>query len=192
VPLRPVSELGLVDITDVPARTNRTATRGDSTRRKPDAGRRAAKSRSGSARKPKAAPSTRAERTKDADAQVRPSGKPRRPSASTTNGERSRGRSKAAGGTGSGGTTRSATTRTPKRPNGSASTTRGATTARRQTAAGSRTRVNAASRDTHRARNGPRPNQPKPSSGAKIGIYALAGASLVAGGLLFARAALHR
>jgi len=292
VPLRPVSELGLVEITDVPARGNRTAIRGQSTRarsrpskplrgdsandrqvearddrpqsarastqRKPDAGRRTSKSlaagsqpsapgksrRSGaskrlepsqsrapstpklartaaataensggksklarsstatdlgstserrSARRPRNVPSTRTDQMNVVDAPGRGSSTPRRMSATTTDSARSRNRSKAVSDTGSGGATRSATTRTPKRPSGSsAGTTRGATTARRQNSAGSRTTRNAASRDRHRSRNGPRPNQPKPSSGAKIGIYALAGASLVAGGLLLARAALHR
>jgi hypothetical protein len=264
VPLRPVSELGLVDITEVPARGTRTATRshstparshpsqplrsnsandpqveaeGDrpqgrraSTQRKPDAGLQAAKSRAAStskrgstppataedsggksnrarssnatkpgttserrsARRPRNAPPTRADQTKGADAQARPSSKPRGPSASTTNSERSRSRSAAATDTGSGGATRRATTRTPKRPNDSASRTRGATAARRQTTAASRGKRNAASWDGHRSRNGQRPDQTKPSSAAKVGIYALAGASLVAGGLLFARAALRR
>ena len=264
MPLRPVSELGLVDITDVPARGAGTATRNRSTRalsrpsqplrtnsandrqveaevdrprearastqRKPDAGRRAAKSQGGSrakrgstapstaegsdgkssrarlstpaesgvtserrgARRPRNAPSTRANQTKRADAQARPSSKERRASASTTNLERSRGRSKAATDAGSGGTTPSATTRTPKRPSGSASRTRGATTARRQTTAGSPSRRHAALGDKHRSRSGLRPAPGKPSSAAKVGVYALAGASLVGAGLLFARAALHR
>jgi hypothetical protein len=263
VPLRPVSELGLVDITDVPARGTRTATRSRSTRarshpsqprrsnpannrqveaeverprgtrastpRKPDAGRRAAKSRAASAskrgvtapataedsggksnrprssdapkpgttserrsaRRPRNAPSTRAEETKGVDAQARPVSKPRRPSARSTNSERSRSRSANARDTGSGGTTRSAT-RTPKRPNDFANRTRGATAARGQATAGPRGKRTAASRDGHRSRNGLRHGQTKPSSAAKVGIYALAGASLVAGGLLFARAALHR
>jgi hypothetical protein len=264
VPLRPVSELGLVEITDVPARGNRTESRGRSTRarshpqqplrsksandrqvqaevdrpqggrastqRKPDAGRQAAKSRAASvpkrgstapataedpggksnrarsrtaanlgaaserrsARRPRNAAATRTDRTKGADDQPRAKSKPPRPSASTTNAERSRGRSKAARDPGSGGSARSASTRTPKRSNDSPSRTRGATTARRQPSAGSRTMRTAASRDRHRSQNAPRPHRPKPTSGAKIGIYALAGASLVAGGLLFARAALHR
>jgi hypothetical protein len=264
VPLRPVSELGLVDITDVPARGTRTATRSHSTRarshpsqplrsnsandrqveaevdrpqgtrestqRKPDAGRRAAKSQAAStskrastapataedpggksnrarssnatkpgatserrsARRPRNAPSKRADQTKGADAQARASRKPRRTSASATSSERSQSRSKAAKDTGSAGATRTATTRTPKRPNGSGGRTRGAPTARRQTSPMPRTKRNAASRDRHRSRSGMRPDQTKPSSAAKIGIYALAGASLVAGGLLFARSALHR
>lgn len=263
MPLRPVSELGLVDITDVPARGTRTATRSQSTRarshpsqplrsnsandrqveaevdrppgtrastqRKPDPGRRAAKSRAAStpkrgsttpatpedpggksnrarsssatnlgarsvrrsSRRPRNAPSTGADRTKGADPEVRLDSKPGRSGVSTTKADRSRGRPKADRETGSDGTTRSATTRTPKRPNHSPSRAHGATTARRATA-GARSKRNAASRDEHRSRNGLRPDQTKPSSAAKVGIYALAGASLVAGGLLFARAALHR
>jgi len=170
VPLRPVSELGLVDITDVPERGTQAATRSHSKRARSHPSQSRAAStpkRVSTARNPrKAASSTRARPTKAADAQPRQNSKPRRPSAGTTNAERPRSRSKAARDTGSGGTTRSATTRTPKRPNGSASRTRGATTARRHTT--------------------------KPSSAAKVGIYALAGASLVAAGLLLARAALHR
>lgn len=228
MPLRPVSELGLVDITDVPARSNRTATRGDSTQRKRDAGGRAgtrgaagtpkrgstapatagrsggksnrARSRTAtnvgntserpSARKQRNVPGS--DQIKVVLAQEGVSSKSRGMSASTTSSERSRGRSKAASGSRSGGANRSATTRTPKRPNGPVDRTRGATTARRQTSAASRPKRNTAARDGHRSRNGPRPDHAKPSSATKLGIYALAGASLVAGGLLLARAALHR
>lgn len=230
MPLRPVSELGLVDITDVPARSNRTATRGDSTQGKRDAGRRAgtgraagtpkrgrtapataegsggksnrARSRTAtnvgntserpSARKQRNVPAIGSDQIKVALAQGGVSSKSRGMSASTTSLERSRGRSKAASDSRSGGANRSATTRTPKRPDGPVDRTRGATTARRQTPAGSRPKRNAAARDGHRSRNGPRPDHTKPSSATKLGIYALAGASLVAGGLLLVRAALHR
>jgi hypothetical protein len=290
VPLRPVSELGLVDLTDVPAREgNRTATRSRSTRarrspspplrsnsandrqaearadrpegapastrRKPAADRRASKSLAGSAqpsaaakgcrggaakrlepsqsraatarkigstapvkaedsggksnrarsstamklgntserdtRRPKNAESTRSDQIRRADADAHLSREPRRVSASTTSPARSRGRSKPARDTGSGGATRSATG-TRKQPNDSASTPRRATNVRRQAPAGSRSKGDHAPREVQRSRNGRGPERMKPPFAAKVGISVLMGAGLVAGGLLFARAAHHR
>jgi hypothetical protein len=262
VPLRPVSELGLVDITDVPARDgNRAASRRHSTRarkrqtqplprdsandhqvhargdrskgarastqRKPAAGRRAsktlaaapqtsapAKSRStGAAERlePSRTPSTpkrastapatpknsggrsnRSRSIKVADAQVHSKSQPRRTSASTaTSSERSRSRSKAATNNGSGDAAPSATRRGPKRSNRPGSAPRRVTTVGQQTSAGLRTKGSDDSRKVQRSRNGRR-DQTKPPLAAKIGISVLMGASLVAGGLLLARAALQR
>ena len=218
MPLRPVSELGLVDITDVPAREgNRTATRSRSTpassRMKPDAGRRAAKGqggaprpsalgnsgRSGAAKRPEPSQTRGASTPKPrsrAPATAKNSGgksnRAKSSTASTPTSERSGSRSKPARGASSVRGTRSATTGSPKRPNGSASRTRGAETARRQSSAESRTERNAVLRDRPRSRSGSGHDQTKASSAAKIGVLALGAASLVAGGLLFARAALHR
>lgn len=248
MPLRPVSELGLVEITDVPARGgNRTATSRRSTRahrsqsqsvprdsasdhqrqgrgnrskgahasrqRKPavrgtasktlaDAPQTSApaKSRSTGAPKrvapsqrPRSGPATRTDQTKVADAQARLNSKPRRMSASAeTSSQRSRSRSKAANGNGSGGAKRRATTRTPKRSTRSANAPHRAKTARQQSPARSRTKGNHASREAQRSRTGRRPNQTKPAVAAKIGISVLMGVSLIAGGLLVARAALQR
>ena len=218
MPLRPVSELGLVDITDVPAREgNRTATPSRSTpastRTKPGAGHRAAKSpagapkpsavgnsgRSGAAKRPEPSQSRGASTAKPgsrAPAIAKNSGgnsnRSKSSTASTRSSERSRSQAKPARDAGSGRGTRSGTAGSPKRPNGSASRTRGTTTARRQTSAASRTERNAVSPDKPRSRSGSRHNQTKAPSAAKIGVLALAGASLVAGGVLFVRAALHR
>lgn len=217
MPLRPVSELGLVEITDVPAREgNRTATRSRSTpastRRKPGAGRRGRspdgapepsapgnRGRSGAAKRLEPSQSRGAGTPRPgsrAPATARNSGgksnRAKSSTASTPSSERSHSPSKPARDARSGRGTRSATTGGPKRPTGSASRTRGATTARRQTSAESRTERNAVSGDRPRSRSGSRHDQTKTSSAAKIGVLALAGASLVAGGVLCARAALHR
>jgi hypothetical protein len=205
VPLRPVSELGLVEITDVPARNDSRTTR-----TKPDAARRASKRLAGAAQPSApeksrgASGAKRSEPSKSRAASTpkpagtpaatagKASGKSNRASASTTtSAERSRSRSKAARDNGPGGATRSATTRTRKRSNGSASEPRRETTVRRRTSAGSRTNGNHASAETQRSRNARGPEQTKPHSAAKIGAYVLMGASLVAGGLVLARAALH-
>jgi hypothetical protein len=204
VPLRPVSELGLVDITDVPARDNRTATGGQS-RSRPSRGRVASKAKpdsttpaaakksdGASVRRPRNVPSTRTDKTKGADPPASRGSKPRRTSVSTTSSDSSPPRSKAATETGSGGTSRTAATVTPKRPIGSAGSTHAARTAPRQTSGAPRTDRHAASRDGRRPRNTARPGRTKASSAAKIRIYAFAGASLVAGGVLVARAALRR
>lgn len=213
MPLRPVSELGLVEITDVPARNDRPQGARASTRRKPDTGRRAPKSRGGGAepsapgKSQRSGPAKRLEPSQSrgastpkpgsrAPATAKNSGgksnRAKSSTASTPSSERSHSPSKPARDARSGRGTRSATTGTPKRPTGSASRTRGATTARRQTSAESRTERNAVSRDRPRSRTGSRHDQTKASSAAKIGVLALAGASLVAGGVLCARAALHR
>jgi hypothetical protein len=246
MPLRPVSELGLVDITDVPPRGgNRTATRSRSTharsrpsqplrsdsandrptetrnrpreaarastRRKSDAGRRTSKSlavapqpsapgksgRSGVAKRhePRQSRATSAPKLGSAAPATAENsgGKSNRARSSTTSSERSRSRSRAARDTGgSGGSTRSATASTQKRSSGSASAPRRVRTVRRQASAGSRTKRNHASREAQRSRDGGAPGQMKPRAAAKVGISVVMGASLVAGGLLLARAALHR
>jgi hypothetical protein len=221
VPLRPVSELGLVDITDVPERDrNRAASRRHSTRartslrastkRKPAASRNAsktlagapqtsapAKSRSTGAAKrrepSRSVQSVRTEQIKIADdGQPRLNTKPRRKSASpATSSQRSRSRSKAATSNRSGGATPSATPRTPKRANRSTSGQRGVTTARRRTSGGLRIKGDHASREAQRAGDGRGPDGTKLPFAAKIGISVLMGASAVAGNLL-ARAALER
>lgn len=245
MPLRPVSELGLVEITDVPTRDDkRTATRshstrarrspsqplrggptkghqpkarsdrskgaGDSTRRKPDADRRASKRLAGTASPSAPEKGRRATgRKRPAPSQSRAASTPkpastlaataenaggksnRARSSTTTSSERSHSRAKPARDNGSRGATRSATTRTRKRSNGSPSAPRRETTVRRQTSAGAQTNGRDTSRETKRSRNGRGPEQTKPHSAAKIGAYVLMGASLVAGGLVLARAALH-
>jgi hypothetical protein len=242
VPLRPVSELGLVDITEVPARDgdlteyrrrstpapkrpsqplrsdpandHQPEARGARSRGskpgKPDAGRRAsqrpvgasqhaapAKSATTSerrrAQKPRNAPSTRSDQLKFAGHEARSDSKPRRTSASTaTSSERARTRSKAAMDNGSGAVTRSESTRTPKRSSGTASAPRRGSTVRRQTSAGSPVKGNRPSSQAQRSLNAPGPDRAKLPSAAKVGISVLMGAGLVAGGLLFARAALQR
>ncbi len=270
MPLRPVSELGLVDITDVPARDgNRTATRrrpagtrrspsqparsdsrddhqtstrSDGSERarasrtgKPDAGRRASKnltrrapepaspanSPSGRAAKRLAPSQSRAERTpklarkapapavdparkssrarsntsaSQSEASKRQSarGHTSTPSPRSDQGKRSRITSKPATDTGSGAATRSATARTPKRSNSSTGPPRPATPVRGRTSGGARIKTNPASRETQRSQDPQRVGPTKPLSTAKIGISVLLTASLVTGGLLFARAARQR
>ena len=245
MPLRPVSELGLVEITDVPARDdNRTASpshstrarrspsqplrggsaeghqpkarsdrserAGDSTRRKLDAPRRASKRLAGTAQGSAPEKSRRATGAKRPDpSQSRAASTPklastaaattenaggksnRARSSTKTSSERSHSRVKPARDNGSRGATRSAATRTRKRSNGSPSAPRRETPVRRQTSAGSQTNGNDASRETKRSRSGRGLEQTKPHSAAKIGAYVLMGATLVAGGLVLARAALH-
>jgi hypothetical protein len=246
VPLRPVSELGLVDITEVPAR-DRTATPRVSTRartspsqpvrndppsgnekktmtrgrseserasrgRKPDPARRASKDLAGppqadpSAKGRSAAPAKRRDRAESprastpksdrkAPATAGRSGgkpKPRRTSESpAASSPRPRSRSTAATASGSGAKTRSSTNHPAMRPNGSAGPPRTATSDRRPTSAGSRPKTNPPSRQTQRSRNTRGHRKTKPSPAARIGISVLMGASLIGGGLLFART-LHR
>lgn len=146
MPLRPVSELGLVDITDVPPRAG-----------------------NGTAKRQAARPVKRSEPAKGRAASTPKSGQRGGPGAATR-----------------------ATTRTAKRTPGSANRTRSATTVRRQTSAGARAKGTAAAHEKHRSREDLSPQQEKPRSAAKIAISVLTGASLLAGGLVLARAALHR
>lgn len=173
VPLRPVSELGLVDITDVPRR-DRAATPRPSkraaTQQKPDAGRRVSKKPAGTAE-----PHRKAKREGPQTAE-RSTGKstPRHRSGNAaTASPRSRSRSKAVPGT------------------RSASAPRGTTSSRRSSA-GSRPKTSPASRQAERSRTARTPARRKPSSAAKIRIAVLTGGGVLAAGLLFGRAAHHR
>ena len=220
MPLRPVSELGLVDITDVPARDGKgAATPRHSTRarRNPSRplSRDSANDHQRQTRGDRSKGARRATHAKPAAGRTgsktfagtprtaapapapakRPNTntKPLRANASTaTSSERPRSRAKAATETRSGATPRSATTRsTPKRATRSASAQRRATTVRRQTSAGTRPKRNDASREAQGLRKGRAPRRTKSPSAAKVSISVLMGASLVAG-ILFARAALQR
>jgi hypothetical protein len=233
MPLRPVSELGLVDITDVPTRkANRTADAAQPSARvksrSTPAPERRARSESRPASRPKRASTgpapaenssvksnrvrsstrtspgntsdrgsarkrgngapVRSDQDKAADARTRSRNKP---ASQTTSSERSRGRSKAARDDGSGGATSTAAARSRKQTDRSASPPRRARTVRQQASAESRSDGNHGSRENRRPRNrsGRAATQVSPS--AKVGVYVLMGASLVAGGLLVARAALH-
>jgi hypothetical protein len=220
VPLRPVSELGLVDITDVPARDgapngmrrhstracrnpsqplrsdsvndDKTETKGERsgtapalTRRKPDANPRASKRLAGAdqpaaaAKRRSTGEATRLERQAGRRLKLANAAPPR--NVTSKRGDQN----------GSGAADRTATTRTPKRSNRSARTPRRVTPVR-QTSSASRTKGNAASREAQRTRDTQGSDHTKPASAAKIGISVLIGASLVAGGLLFVRAALQR
>jgi hypothetical protein len=220
VPLRPVSELGLVDITDVPARDgsrNKSAVRRRASKTLADAPQTSARAKTrstgagkrlegskprGTSKLARRAPaiakdaggkSNRSRSRTPMSAQARSNSNPRRMRASTaTASERSLDRSQAATNNGSGGAPRSATTRTPKRSSRSASPPRRVRTAGRQTSAESRGKRNHASREDQRSRKGGRPDHTKPFVAAKIGISLLMGASLVTGGILLARAALQR
>ena len=214
MPLRPVSELGLVDITDVPPRGGKAAaaprdsTRArqspspprsrDSkgpraaTRGKPAAGRTTSKTLADALATPTPAKRRSTGAAKRREPSATKSTSPRRVSASTpTNSERPRSGARAVSDNGSGGATRGTTSRTQKRPTRASSAQRRATAARRQTSAGSRSKRNLALRETQRLRKGLAPRRTKSAAATRISVSVLMGASLVAG-LLFARAALQR
>ena len=213
MPLRPVSELGLVDITDVPGRDGtRTASRRrsaptsrspsrpprDNSRDDHQTSTRSDRSEGARASTPKlarkaqapAVDSTGKSNRARSNTSARPSETSKRrsargpKSAPSARNEQSKVRSGAA--------TRSATARSPKRSNSSTAAPRRATPVRQRTSGGTRIKSNPASRDTQRSRGAQRAVPMKPLSAAKIGISVLLAATLVTGGLLFARAALHR
>jgi hypothetical protein len=173
--LRPVSELGLVEITDVPARdgdrngTGRDRSRSAraSTPGKPDAGRRASQRVAGAAQ-----PSTAA--------------KSRSVGTAATADDPGRARGRLIADDVSGAAPRTASTRTAKRSD--RPSTRGRATPVRQTSAGSRANEDPASRATQRPQDRRELGKTQPRSAAQRRISLLTGAGLVAGGVLVVRA----
>lgn len=204
MPLRPVSELGLVDITDLPVRDrSRVANRGRST-----GARRSSQPPRGDSVNdhPRAQRRGRAEGARATTGRKRDAGSPpaevqrsdgkaktRRSNPSTASpSERSRSRPKTARRKASGGGTPNAIAHAPKRSRNAASGAGHATTGRRQASAASRTNTNSASGESQRSRTGRSRGKTKPPSSAKIGMSVVIAASLAAGVVLFARAALRR
>lgn len=194
MPLRPVSELGLVDITDVPARGQTASGRASTQRKRPAEGR-ASKQVTGTpelsatGKSRSAGPAKRDQRSQSPAART-----PKVAGKAPATSARSAGKAKPRSTRESTATTspRSAATRTPKPSNGSTAAPRGATPVRRRTSEGVRTTTNPASRAPQRSRNAREPGQTKRSSAAKTRISVLMGAGLIAGGFLVARAALQR
>jgi hypothetical protein len=201
VTLRPVSELGLVDLTDLASGENSATPARHPPRRAPSP-------RSKSARRD-ATTSTPA--NKRASAEKGSGGKPRSVRADTPEGsKRSGSQSKHTPGSSAGaGRNTGAGTRRRRRNSGSgarpasgvprrraSSTTgarRGASTDRRRSAPTSQRRLNGGSPKTRDAMANAKPNdESRGSLAAKTGISVVTGAMGIAGGLLFSRTALRR
>jgi hypothetical protein len=218
VPLRPVSELGLVDLTDLASRdagetatrripTRARSTRSQSARRGPDKGGSASRSsgpsHSRGASTPGNAPTTRTPRTNGATRQKSSSGKRQGMGVGTRDGsERPISKSKHRKDGGSDGSRRTASASTQKRRKRSGGGSRPGGDGPRS--ASSTAGVRRGVSPDRRRRPGPRRELKSDSfktksalakahpRAAKIGISVVTGTMGVAGGLLLSRAALRR